>query len=66
MRFRRYGGRKWIVAFDGNEIAQTTKPQPNGTLVKALARAWRRQRMLDEGTHTSVSEIAEAERIKRA
>jgi hypothetical protein len=36
---------------------QTTKPQPDGTLVKALARAWRWQRLLDEGLDTSVSEI---------
>jgi hypothetical protein len=39
MRFRRRGGRKRIVAPDGNEIVLTSKPQPDGTLVKALARA---------------------------
>jgi hypothetical protein len=39
MQFRRRGGRKRIVAPDGAEIAPTTKPQPDGTLVKALARA---------------------------
>ena len=33
------------------------------TLVKALARAWRWQRMLDEGQFASVRELAEAERI---
>ena len=48
MRFQR-GDRKRIVAPDGSEIAPATKPQPDGTLVKALARAWRWQRMLDEG-----------------
>ena len=66
MRFQRRGGRKRIVAPDGSAIVPSPKPQPDSTLVKALARAWRWQRMLDEGTHTSVSEIAEAERIKRA
>jgi hypothetical protein len=65
MRFRRRGGRKRIVASHGGAIVPSSKPQPDGTLVKALARAWR-QRMLDEGMHTSVSEIAEAERIKRS
>jgi hypothetical protein len=35
MRFQRRGGRKRIVAPDGSEIAPTTKPQPDGTLVKA-------------------------------
>lgn len=37
------------VAPDGSEIAPSSEPQPDGTLVKALARAWRWQRMLDEG-----------------
>jgi hypothetical protein len=49
MRFRRRGGRKRIVAPDGSELASVTKPQPDSTLVKALARAWRWQRLLDEG-----------------
>jgi hypothetical protein len=37
MRFQRRGGRKRIVAPDGSEIVRTSKPQPDGTLVKALA-----------------------------
>ena len=36
---------KCIVAPDGSEIVPTSKPQPDGTLVKALARAWRWQRL---------------------
>ncbi len=43
--FQRRGGRKRIVAPDGSELAPISKPQPDGTLVKALARAWRWQRM---------------------
>jgi hypothetical protein len=66
MRFQRRGGRKRIVAPDGGEIVLTSRPQPNGTLVKALLRARRWQRMLDEGVYTSVSDIAEAERINRS
>ena len=66
MRFQRRGGRKRIVAPDGSEIAPTSKPQPDGTLVKALARAWRWQRMLDEGVYTSVSEIGDAENISKS
>jgi hypothetical protein len=66
MRFQRRGGRKRIVAPDGSEFTPATKPQPDGALVKALARAWRWQRMLDEGVHNSVSEIAEAEGINRS
>ena len=41
----------------------TSKPQPDGTLIKALARAWRWQRMLEEGVYASLREIAEAEGI---
>ena len=66
MRFRRRGGRKRIVAPDGSEIAPTLKPQPDRTLVKALARAWRWQRMLDEGVYTCVSEIGDAENISKS
>jgi hypothetical protein len=42
------------------------KLPPDGTPVKALARAWRWQRMLDEGVYTSVSEIGDAENISKS
>jgi hypothetical protein len=54
------------VAPDGSAIVLTSKPQPDGTLVKALARAWRWQRMLDEGVYTSVSEIGDGENISKS
>jgi hypothetical protein len=63
MRFQRRGGRKRIVATNGSELAPTSKPRPDGTLVKALARAWRWQRMLDEGRCASVRELSEVERV---
>jgi hypothetical protein len=66
MQFRRRGGRKRILAPDGSELAPTSKPQPDGTLVKALARAWRWQRMLDAGVYTSTSEIGDAENISKS
>jgi hypothetical protein len=66
MRFQRRRGRKRIVAPDGSELAPTSKAQPNGTLVKALARAWRWQRMLDDGVYASVSEIGDAENISKS
>jgi hypothetical protein len=66
MRFQRRGGRKRIVAPDGGEIVPATKPQPDGTLAKALARAWRWQRMLDHGVYASVSEIGDAENISKS
>ena len=66
MRFHRRGGRKRIVAPDGSAIVLSAAPQPDGTLVKALARAWRWQRMLDEGVYTTVSEIGDAENISKS
>ena len=39
MRFQRRGGRKRIVAPDGSAIVPSSKPQPDGTLIEALARA---------------------------
>jgi hypothetical protein len=66
MRFQRRGGRKRIVAPDGSAIVPTNKPQPDGTLMKALARAWRWQRLLDEGAYSSVTEISQAEQIGKS
>ena len=63
MRFQRRGGRKRIVAPDGVEILLTSKPQPDGTLVKALARAHRWQRMLESGEYGPLAELSAAERI---
>ena len=55
-----------ILAPDGSELTPPTKSQPDGVLVKALARAWRWQRLLDRGVYSSVTEIAEAERISKS
>lgn len=66
IRFQHRGGRKRIVAPGGSEIAPSAKPQPDGTLVKALARAWRWQNLIDQGVYTSVSEMAEAEGIAKS
>jgi hypothetical protein len=66
MRFQRRAGHKRIVAPDGSAIVPSSKPQPDGTLLKALARAWRWQKLLDEGVYTSVSEIGDAEGISKS
>jgi len=66
MQFQRCGGRKRIVAPDGSAIVSSSKQQPDGTLVKALARAWRWQRMLDEGVYATVSEIGDTENISKS
>jgi hypothetical protein len=47
-------------------LVPATRPQLDGALVKALARAWRWQRMLDEGVYASVSQISDAENISKS
>ncbi|MDG4591297.1 MAG: hypothetical protein P9C36_01570 [Defluviicoccus sp.] len=66
MTWKRRGGRKVIIAPDGSDAWAPAKPRHDETLIRALARAHRWKRMLEEGTHGSVSEIAEAEKIDRS
>ena len=65
LTIRRRPGRKTLVSLgfgaDGGRIA--TKADP--ALVKALARAFRYQKLLDEGRYASISEMAAAEKIER-
>ena len=63
MRFKRQGGRKRILAPDGSDLAPPTRAQPDGTLVKALARAWRWQRQVDGGIYAALADIAAAEKL---
>jgi hypothetical protein len=65
LRIKRRTGRKTIVTpvINGLSAATTTRADP--TLLKALARAFRYQRMLDEGRYASISEMAAAEKIER-
>jgi hypothetical protein len=66
MRLGKQRGRKRILAPDGSELTPPTKAQPDGVLVKALARAWRWQRLLDKGVYATVTGIAEAEKISKS
>ncbi|MFL5333897.1 MAG: hypothetical protein ACJ8H8_12145 [Geminicoccaceae bacterium] len=61
---RRRPGRRTIVTPDGQAHAPT-RVRSDPALVKALARAFRWQRMLDDGRYGSVSEMAAAEKIER-
>jgi len=65
LTIRRRPGRRTMVSLgfgaEGGRIA--TKADP--ALVKALARAFRYQKLLDEGRYASISEMAAGERIER-
>jgi hypothetical protein len=66
LAIRRRPGRKTIVRPGGPEadLASTAK-HADPAMVKAFARAFRWQRMLNEGRYSSISEIAAAEKIDR-
>ena len=63
MTFARRGGRKVIVAPDGGDAWAPARPRPDETLIRALARAHRWKRLLEEGRYRSAGEIAEAEGV---
>src|SRR3954466_6147107 len=64
MAFQRRGGRKLIVAPDGTAMqAVAPRIQIDSVLVKALARAFRWQNMLDAGTYGTIKEIATKEKV---
>jgi hypothetical protein len=59
-RLEKRGGRKAMVLPEG---ATAKRPQPNNTLVKALARAFRWKRMLESGEYATIGDLAAHERI---
>jgi hypothetical protein len=67
MTFRRRGGRKLIVTPDGAAMP-TIAPrlQVDHLLMKALARAFRWQKLLDSGAYSTIKEIAAKETIDKS
>jgi hypothetical protein len=64
LTIRRRPGRKTVVVpVQEGATAVATRADP--ALVKALARAFRYQRFLEEGRYASISEMAAEERIER-
>jgi hypothetical protein len=62
---RRRVGRKTIVTPDGLSMDAAFRTRADPAMVKALARAFRWKRQLDDGRRCSISEIAVAEKIDR-
>ncbi len=65
LAIRRQPGRKTVVTAVVGAFEATVPMRADPALVKALARAHRWQRMLDEGRYASISEMAAAEKIER-
>ena len=59
-RLEERGGRKQMILPAGTSA---TRPTPDSTLVKALARAFRWKRMLESGEFASIGELAAQEKI---
>ena len=57
------GGRKLVLTPDGTAVSPQPRPRVDSTLLKALARGFRWQKMLREGDYQTLEEIAEAENI---
>ena len=69
LAIRRRGGRKLVVAPAAPapaEARRTEKRSDEDPLVTAVARAWRWQRLIDNRTYASVSDLAAAEGVDRS
>ncbi len=62
---RRRPGRKMVVSPEGGPAQVPARTCADPALVKALARAFRYQRLLEEGRYASISEMAKAEKLDR-
>ncbi len=60
---RKRGGRKLILAPDGSDAGIVPRHRIDNTMVKAIARAFRWQKMLEIGQYATIKEIAKAEKI---
>ena len=65
LTIRRRPGRKTVVVPAGPDGGTAIPMCADPALVKALARAFRYQRLLDEGRYTSISEMAAVEKLDR-
>lgn len=61
LTFRKRGGRKLVVTPDG--AAWAPRPRVDNAMVKALARAFRWRKMLDNGVHATLVDLARAKRL---
>ena len=62
---RRRGGKKLVLAPDGKAETAFDRRIDNA-MVKAIARAFRWQELLENGTYATITEIAEAEKINES
>jgi hypothetical protein len=66
LAFRRIGGRKRVMAPAGTHTPASPASPLNMPIIRALARARRRQRLLDDGTYANILELATKEKIDKS
>ncbi len=63
MTFRKRGGRKLVTSLIGVDAWAPPRARVDSAVVKALARAHRWQKLLDDGRYQTVRDLAAAENI---
>ncbi|MBN7761540.1 hypothetical protein JYP52_10355 [Nitratireductor aquibiodomus] len=63
LSFTKRGGRKQIVLPDGASSWAPPRTRVDNTMVKAIARGFRWRKLLETGVHTTIEDIAAAEKI---
>ncbi len=63
MRLQRRGGRKLIIGPDGEEDWALAPTGLDNTLIRALGRAHRWRRLIENGAYGSIKELATAEKV---
>ncbi len=63
LTFAKRGGRKQIILPDGSSLSAPPRARVDNAMVKAIARGYRWRTLLDSGVHTTVDDIATAEKI---
>jgi hypothetical protein len=62
---KKHGGRKTVISPDGH-VWEPSAPLVDRALVRALARAFRWQKLLDEGVYGTFDDLARAERVSQS
>lgn len=63
LSFTKRGGRKQVVLPDGASSWAPPRARVDNTMVKAIARGFRWRKLLEAGVHTTIEDIAAAEKI---
>lgn len=63
LTFAKRGGRKQVILPDGSSSSAQPRLRVDNAMVKAIARGFRWRTLLESGVHTTVDDIATAEKI---